>query len=186
MHADAIPARRRFLRATGRLTLAGAGALIAAPVTLAQTPAAALPPVHAPTGELVFQIECELAPTMSLGTGPLGERRMVPITGGKFVGPGIAGTVLPGGADRQLVRSDGFKQLEATYELRTDDGAILSIVNRVLIPAQRVPGQPIFSQMTVVAPQGRYGWLNDSVYVGTLDSLQPQRAAVLIRVFRLT
>jgi len=30
-----------------------------------------------------------------------------------------------------------------------------------------------------------YGWLNDYVYVGTLDSLRPNRNAVVIRVFRV-
>lgn len=143
------------------------------------------PPLHAPATELAFEVTCDIAPVMSLGTSPFGERRMVPITGGSFIGSGIKGKVLPGGADRQLIRLDGYKQLRATYELETDDGAVISVDNRVLIPAKRLPGQAVFSNISLVAPDGPYSWINNNVYVGTLDALQPQRAAVLIRVFRL-
>jgi hypothetical protein len=147
--------------------------------------AADAPPAHIPAAELVMEITCDLAPTLSLGESPTGERRMVPIVGGTFSGPKLHGVVLPGGADRQLVRRDGFKQLSATYELKTDDGAIISVSNHVLAPAQRAPGEAVFSNIDLIAPQGTYGWVNDSVYVGTLDSLRPGRDAVLIRVYRL-
>ena len=147
--------------------------------------AADVPPAHLPTTELVFEITCDLAPTLQLGESPVGERRMVPIVGGTFSGPHIHGVVLPGGADRQLVRRDGFKQLSATYELKTDDGAIISVSNHVLAPAQRAPGQAVFSNIDLVAPAGNYGWINNDVYVGTLDSLRPARDAVLIRVYKL-
>jgi hypothetical protein len=147
--------------------------------------AAELPAQHVPTAHLVMEITCDLAPTLSLGTSPIGERRMVPIVGGSFSGPDIHGVVLAGGADRQLVRQDGFKQLSATYELKTDDGAVISVSNHVLAPAQRAPGQAVFSNIDLVAPQGKYGWINDNVYVGTLDSLKPGRDAVLIRIYKL-
>ena len=42
-----------------------------------------------------------------------------------------------------------------------------------------------FSTIQLTAPEGRYGWLNDFVYVGTLDSLRPQRQAVVIRVYKV-
>ncbi|MCB2071257.1 MAG: DUF3237 domain-containing protein, partial [Ottowia sp.] len=44
-------------------------------------------PVVLPRTELVYEAIAELAPTLELGVGPLGERRMVPITGGSFQGP---------------------------------------------------------------------------------------------------
>ncbi|NIE64218.1 DUF3237 domain-containing protein [Burkholderia sp. Ax-1719] len=159
----------------------------ALPVVLASVTgsAAEAPAQHVPTAQLVMEITCDLAPTMSLGTSPIGERRMVPIVGGSFSGPDIHGVVLAGGADRQLVRQDGFKQLSATYELKTDDGAVISVSNHVLAPAQRAPGQAVFSNIDLVAPQGKYGWINNDVYVGTLDSLKPGRDAVLIRIYKL-
>jgi hypothetical protein len=161
--------------------------IAALPVILAcvTVSAAETPAQHVPTAQLVMEITCDLAPTLSLGTSPIGERRMVPIVGGSFTGPDIHGVVLAGGADRQLVRQDGFKQLSATYELKTDDGAVISVSNHVLAPAQRAPGQAVFSNIDLVAPQGKYGWINDNVYVGTLDSLKPGRDAVLIRIYKL-
>ena len=58
----------------------------------------------------------DLAPTLPLGASPFGERRMVPIVGGTFEGPGLRGKVKAGGADRQLVRRDGAVSLDAVYE----------------------------------------------------------------------
>lgn len=141
-------------------------------------------PMAVPRTEFVYEAIFELAPSMNLGQGPLGERRMVPITGGQFAGPRLRGTVLPGGADRQLVRRDGARMLNALYELRTDDGAVITVNNRVLIVDQPGGTRYAFSTIDITAPDGPHGWLNDSVYVGTLNSLQP-RPAVLIRVFRV-
>ena len=137
-----------------------------------------------PRTEFVYEAVCTLLPAMKLGDGPLGERRMVPITGGQFAGPRLRGTVLPGGADRQLVRRDGARMLNALYELQTDDGAVITVNNRVLVKDLAGGGRYAFSTIDITAPDGPHGWLNDGVYVGTLDSLQP-RAAVLIRVFRV-
>jgi hypothetical protein len=83
------------------------------------------------------------------------------------------------------VRADGIKELDAFYEMRTDDGVVLTIRNRVLIDAQ--PDQPrrAFSQVQVTAPEGRYALLNRQVFVGTLHPLRPARDAVLVRVWRL-
>jgi hypothetical protein len=140
-----------------------------------------------PKTEFAYEALFDLAPTLQVGPSPYGERRIVPITGGRFQGPGLAGRVLPGGADRQLVRRDGAVSLDANYELETDDGVIISVHNRVLT---RTPKEPpnasryAFSTLDIVAPDGRYGWLNDWVYVGTLHSLRP-RPNVLIRVYKV-
>ena len=142
-------------------------------------------PMTFPRTEFVYESIVDIADLVNMGTSPLGERRIVPITGGEFAGPGIKGTVLPGGADRQLVRQDGARLLDALYELKTDDGVIITVHNQVLV---RTPqGQPRYaaSHIRLSAPNGKYGWLNDCVYTGTLDSLRPKRNAVLIRVFRI-
>jgi hypothetical protein len=146
-------------------------------------------PLDGPTTALAWQAVVDIGPTESLGRSPLGERFIVPILGGRFEGEigGLAlrGEVVPGGADRQLVRADGIKELDAFYEMRTDDGVVLTIRNRVLIDAQ--PDQPrrAFSQVQVTAPEGRYALLNRQVFVGTLHPLRPARDAVLVRVWRL-
>ena len=56
-----------------------------------------------------------------LGPAPAGERFIVPITGGWFRGgpghAGLAGKVLPGGADFQMLVSERSARLEARYVL---------------------------------------------------------------------
>ena len=66
-------------------------------------------PIVLPKSEFVYEALFYLEPVMMLGQGPLGERRIIPIVGGVFAGPRIKGKVLPGGADRQLVRQDSAK-----------------------------------------------------------------------------
>ncbi|KMO12985.1 DUF3237 domain-containing protein [Methylobacterium indicum] len=143
-------------------------------------------PLVPPRTEFVYEAVVEIAPLVSLGDSPLGERRIVPITGGRFQGPRIRGTVLPGGADRQLVRKDGVRRLDALYEMQAEDGAILTVRNQVLIDPGR-DGAPDyrFSTIEVTAPEGPHAWLNRLVLVGTLHSLRPAQAAVLVRAFRL-
>lgn len=166
---------------------ASAGAAAFAQPALPKTPTTDTIPMVLPRTEFVYEAICDLEPSLQLGQSPFGERFMVPIVGGTFEGPGLRGRVLPGGADRQLLRRDGAKALDAVYELQTHDGAIISVRNRVLTRAQKDPAQPryAFSTLEIIAPDGPYGWLNDYVYVGTLNSLRPARQAVAIRVYRV-
>jgi hypothetical protein len=142
-------------------------------------------PLVLPKTEFVYEAIFDLEPTLNLGEGPLGERHMIPIAGGVFAGPRINGAVLAGGADRQLVRKDGARMLNALYELKTDDGAIITVNNRVLIDKRADGSRYAFSQLDVSAPEGPYDWLNHLVLVGTLHSLAP-KPQVLIRVHSLT
>ena len=172
-----------------RSVLAGASALGVSIGSLranaqASAPLAAKIPIVNPTTEFVYEAVVDIDMGIDLGVGPLGQRAIVPITGGTFEGPNIRGTVLAGGADRQLVRADGFRLLDALYELKTDDGAIITVRNQVMISPEA--GQKRFSTLQITAPEERYGWLNRAVHVGTLESLSPDRQAVLIRVFKLT
>ena len=142
-------------------------------------------PIVLPRTEFVYEALVDLEPMMKLGEGPLGERRMVPIVGGVFEGPRIKGTILRGGADRQLVRKDGSRLLNALYELQTEDGAIITVNNRVLLD-KRPDGTPYsFSGLDITAPEGPHDWLNHLVFVGTHHSMAPQ-LKVLIRVYSLT
>jgi hypothetical protein len=143
------------------------------------------PPLVPPRAEFVWEALVELAPTRMLGEGPLGERRLVQITGGRFAGPRIRGVVLPGGADRQLVRRDGVRRLEALYEVQAEDGAVITVFNRVVIaPLAGMPEPYRFSTLEITAPEGPHGWLNRLAFVGTLHPLAP-RPAVLVRVYSL-
>ena len=71
-----------------------------------------------------------IGPAMDVGITARGERRIIPITGGSFEGPGLRGSVIPGGADWQVIRPDGAAELEARYTLETDSGGLIYVVNR--------------------------------------------------------
>ena len=71
----------------------------------------------------IFTIQAELEAVMTLGRTPYGERRMVAITGGTVKGPKLNGRILPGGADWQIVRSDGAADIQARYVIEADGGA---------------------------------------------------------------
>lgn len=169
---------------TAVATLADARAADAPPSAIS-TPTSERIPVVLPRTEFVYEAIVDIAAPMTLGASPFGERFMVPITGGSFEGPGLRGTVLAGGADRQLLRRDGAKNLDAVYELKTDDGVVISVRNTVLSRSPKNAPRYVFSTLQIVAPEGKYGWLNDFVYVGTLDALRPQREAVVIRVYKV-
>ncbi len=85
-------------------------------------------------------------------------------------------------------RPDGVKLLAARYEMQTDDGAVLTIHNQVLIddhpPTPRC-ARCARSRVSITAPAGPHDWLNRRLFVGTLTPLLPARQAVKISVFEL-
>lgn len=147
-------------------------------------------PVLTPQARLLWTAAVDIDAREALGPSSHGERFIVPIIGGRFWGgPGhaaLTGTVRPGGADRQLLRPDGVKELHALYEMQTDDGAVFTIDNRVLIDDAVQPVRYALSRITVAAPVGPHAWLNRRLLVGTLQPLRPAREAVLIRAFLMS
>ncbi len=141
-----------------------------------------------PAAGLLWQAVVDIGERESLGAGPLGQRFIVPILGGEvWGGPGheaLRGRVRPGGADRQLLRADGVKELDAQYELELDDGTVLGVHNRVLLDESRQP-RYARSQVQLSAPSGPWAWLNRRCFVGALQSLRPQAQAVRVSVFVL-
>lgn len=83
-----------------------------------------------PQLEFIFRATVEVAVPRSLGRTPLGERRIIEILGGFIEGPRLSGTILPGGADWQIVREDGTAVLEARYTVQADDGSLVYVQNR--------------------------------------------------------
>ena len=134
----------------------------------AQSPEPALRTEH------VWDAKVTIADTIVLGRSKHGVRRIVPITGGTFEGPNIRGEVVPGGEDWQLVRPDGDTELYARYLLKTHDGHLIQVINRVLIhaPAAGGKGAPyIRSVIDLEAPtDSPYDYLNHAVFLGTLRS----------------
>jgi len=146
-------------------------------------------PLQAPLSVLAWQAVVQVSPRQDLGMSPGGERFIIPIQGGQFAGDidghVLRGRVLPGGADRQLLRPDGIKELDALYEMQHDDGTVLTIHNRVTIDAPADGARYAFSHVKVTAPEGPHAWLNRRVFVGTLHGLPLEQQAVLIRVWML-
>jgi hypothetical protein len=62
---------------------------------------------------------------------------------------------------------------------------VLGIINRVIVDESAQPQRYAMSRVMVSAPQGPHEWLNRRLLVGTLQSLRPHRAAVVVRVYLL-
>jgi hypothetical protein len=135
----------------------------------------------------VYEALVLLAPDVPHGKTPRGERFRAPIVGGEFKGPNCAGLIVPGGADWQLLRADGWFELDATYFMETSDAVQIRVRNRGLWHSLTGdwPADYAYTTPEFEAPNGRYDWLNRSVYVGTVSAGPNQRAAVVIRVWRV-
>ena len=155
---------------------------------LPATTAYAADPPPAPRLEFALEEVVTLSPASEVGKTPLGSRRIIPITGGHFAGPGIKGTIIPGGWDWQLDRADGCTQVKADYMLKTDDGVVINVVNTGTIcrPSDGKPA-PVRTSPVFEAPLGKYDWLNKTAFIGTLELAPPQpdgKPAVLIRFYK--
>lgn len=80
----------------------------------------------------IFTINAELDAITSLGRTPYGERRVIGILGGSVSGPKLNGRILPGGADWQIIRSDGAADIMARYTIETDAGALIMVTSEGL------------------------------------------------------
>lgn len=135
----------------------------------------------APGLALAFEETVMLAADVPVGPTALGMRNIVPITGGTFSGPGIKGTIIPGGWDWQLGRADGCLLIEADYMLRTDDKVVINIHNKGVACRDR----PIRTQITFEAPLGKYDWLGKTAFIGTLEPVKVEgQSAVHITIYK--
>ena len=138
-----------------------------------------------PICEFLYEAIIDIADVQNLGQSLQGQRFIVNILGGEFNGPCLKGKVLPGGADRQLLRPDGVKELDALYEIQTDDGTVITVHNQVVVDMPTQEQRYARSVVKFRAPAGQYEWLNRRVFIGNLESLKPSRNAVKIRIFQV-
>lgn len=75
--------------------------------------------------EPLFTLDLEVPPPLVLGDTPFGRRLVARVVGGKFAGPKLSGTVLPGGGDWLLLRRDNVLQLDVRLVLETADKALI-------------------------------------------------------------
>lgn len=146
---------------------------------------AALP---APELQHVCDLEVELAPVMEMGAGRAGQRRIIPIIGGKVTGPRLNGRILNLGADWQTIfpaassggPSGGLAELDTRYAMETDDGAVIEIINygfrhgpaEVLAAVARGESVPhgayyMRTQARLETGDPRYDWVNRTLFVGS-------------------
>ena len=143
--------------------------------------------------EHIFDETVTIGDLLNIGKSKDGERRLIPITGGTFEGPDIRGIVVPGGADLQLTRPDGDTEFNARYTLKTNDGVLIQVINRVLFHPPKnkddKTGPYTRSVLEFEAPSDSpYDWLNHAIFLGTLTVPQPMpkdKPYVVIGVYRL-
>ena len=148
-----------------------------------------------PQLEFIFAVRVTVSAPLDLGDVAKGGRRIIPISGGEFSGPQMRGTVIPGGADWQVLRHDGVAELEARYTLRTDDGALIYVRNLALrhgppeVIAALAAGEPVspgsyYFRGTTFFETGaaRYAWLTKTIVVCTGERAP---ASVRLRFYQL-
>ena len=79
--------------------------------------------------EFLFNLSAEVGELVSLGAAPLGERRVVYIGTGSFEGPAMRGELI-GGADWQILRSDGALELDARYAIKEQGGGVIQVLSQ--------------------------------------------------------
>ncbi|MBX2883550.1 MAG: DUF3237 domain-containing protein [Granulosicoccus sp.] len=144
-------------------------------------------PIQVPHARLIWTAIVDIAPRESLGSIAVGDRFIVPILGGRFYAgsdtDGLNGVILPGGADRQLLRPDGVKELHALYEMKIDNGPVITISNRVIVDESRDGPRYALSVINATVEAGRFDWISKRVLIGSLESLKPERMSVVVRAW---
>jgi hypothetical protein len=142
-----------------------------------------------------FELRAQVAPPTEIGEVPHGRRRIVPILGGTVKGPNFNATVLPGGADWQLIQPDGFSELDTRYTLETDKGQRVYVQNagirhaepdvmKKLLAGEIVDPKLVYfrtvPKFETAAPELQ--WLARSVFVGIGERFPTE---VVVRFYRL-
>lgn len=151
------------------------------------------------SNELVMQIDVQLGPREDMGKGADGMRINYPIIGGTFIGKGMRGTVVPGGADMSVTREDGVTMVNALYRLKTDDGQIIIIDNAGIwrlnesglakkakgLQLRDMKESDFYCRTTpkFKTQPGEHAWLSDYIFNGTIDGVSEHE--VLISIYKV-
>jgi hypothetical protein len=74
---------------------------------------------------MTLSLDVESDRAANIGTVVRGRRTIVPIKGGHFNGTQLSGTVMPGGADWVILRSDGVMEIDVRIILETHSGSLI-------------------------------------------------------------
>ena len=142
------------------------------------------------------QVRCEVGEIVTLGAGPYGERRCVPLLGGSVVGAELNGEILPGGSDWQTLRADGALDIGAHYLIRTADGALVEVQSKGLrhgpsevmarlARGESVPPGDYFFRTLMRFQTGHPAWLHLNTTMALASGRREARSVVL-EVWRIT
>lgn len=144
--------------------------------------------------EPLMTVSADVGEIVSLGRGPLGERRVVQILGGSFTGAALRGTVLPG-ADWQMLRQDGVLDIDARYVLREERGGLVQVVSQGYrhgppeVMARLGRGESVDAAAYFFRTVMRFetgaedlAWLNRTIAIATAER---QARRVNLKVFKL-
>lgn len=136
--------------------------------------------IQPPALTFLAEIAVSVGDPIEVGETAEGVRRIIPILGGTVSGPELRGTVLPAGADYQLLRTDTLTELQASYAIETDDGERIFVTNwgvragsrediAALVRGDAVDPARIYfrSSPRLVAAGPRWAWLGSRVLVAT-------------------
>lgn len=134
-----------------------------------------------PTPHLIkiLRLEASLGDVVDGGVVGQGRRRIVPLAGGRFVGPDLSGTLLPGAsADWQIVLPDGTAIGDVRYTLQSDGGESFYVRSQgvrygneeVLARLGRGedvdPSEYVFHTATQIeTAASRFEWMNRGVFI---------------------
>ncbi len=142
------------------------------------------------------QVCCHVGTAVSLGAAPGGERRYVPLGSGTVQGPEFSGTLVEGGIDWQVNRSDGVLEIAAHYVVRTGDGALVEITSEGLrhgpddvlarlARGEAVPRDAYFFRTLIRFRTGAPQWLHLNKAMAIACG-QRESARVLLDLYRIT
>jgi hypothetical protein len=151
--------------------------------------------VSDPVLTFAFELRATVGAPQEIGHVRGGRRRIVSILGGRVEGPALRATILPGGADWQLIHADGLSELDTRYTIQAGTGAAIYVQNagirhaapdvmqRLLAGEAVDPALVYFRtvpRFETAAPE--FQWLTRSVFVG-VGARYPD--LVLIRFFKV-
>lgn len=139
----------------------------------------AIPPA-APELEFVATASVQVGHPQEIGDTPQGRRRVIPILGGTVRGPMLEGTIVPGGADFQLIRTPRLTDIHARYVIATASGDLVYVENTGIRTgsaqdiARLSRGEPVDPSRIYFRTQPRFetaarelAWLNEHLFIGT-------------------
>jgi len=133
-----------------------------------------------PRLEHLATLHVQVGPPQEIGDTPQGRRRVIPILGGRVEGAQLHGSILPGGADFQSIRSATFTDIHARYVIETTEGHRVYVENTGIRIgsaddiARLAQGQPVdpariyfrtYPRFETAAPS--LAWLNEQLFIGT-------------------